>query len=282
MTKLVVFGSMDPLLDNLQALKEIGVRPVMVVLPNDRDTAREQDWLRAHDYDFYISKGINEDVETLETFNADVIFCYAYPEILRQPVIDVPKIGVVNFHTSKLPAYRGRHPVNWAMIKGEKTIGITAHFIDKVIDNGDIILQNEVTVERDDTIGDVLDKITCKTRKMSQIVFRQIASETYARFAQDPSLATYDRPRTQEDGLLDWNKTTLEIHRLINALASPYPNAFCVRGDAKVMFSQSFIGSQPGEVISKTTDGRYVVATKDGIALVTTSTPLEIGDKLGE
>jgi methionyl-tRNA formyltransferase len=277
---LVLLGSMDQLADNAEALIAAGYRPRRALLPDDRDNSNVIARLQESGVESIIVKNINADPTPFAEVKPDIALCYAFPQIFKQHVISIPRLGLVNFHTSDLPAYRGRHPVNWAFINGETYIGVTAHFVSPGIDEGDIILRDRVSIDRNDDISSVLDKLGDKTTAMSVAVVRQLTSGSVHRMKQDPALASYQRKRTPEDGRINWATEAGQLHRLINGLAAPYPNAFCELPSGVVRVQRSYSGSRPGEIVARTDNGLYVVATLDGVILVAVDRELKVGDRL--
>ncbi len=168
--------------------------------------------------------------------------------------------------------------MHWALINCEESIGVTAHFVDEEIDNGDILFQDEVSVGRDETIVEIQDKLNSIAAKMACKVMKHHQSGSLKPQKQDSKLATYWPPRTPEEGKIDWNKSSREIHRMINALCSPYPNAFSATKKGKTKFQRSLIGCSAGVVLAKTLDEHYIVSTGDGIVMLESDTALDVGD----
>lgn len=280
--RIVIFGSMDWLNQSLNELTKNKIKPLKVFLPNDRNNSNSIKLIKKLKLDFEIIESINKDSTKLEKLNPDLVLCFAFPEIFKKKILSIAKIGNINFHSSDLPKFRGRHPVNWAMIKGEEKIGICAHLMNEKIDLGDVLIRDFVYVERDDLIKDVMKKLSCKMKKMALKVIDQARSNSFYKTSQNLELATYDPKREEQDSKINWKDGSFKIHRFINALGSPYPNAYTyIKKKKKICkFSQSFIGDQIGRVIAKTTDGRLVISTSDGIILVKSQIDLKIGDLL--
>lgn len=280
--KIVILGSLDWLNESLKELKFNNVKPIKIFLPNDRNNAKSLKLIKKLKIDFEILSSLNKNPNKLSKLKPDLVLCFAFPEILNKKILSIAKFGNINFHSSDLPKFRGRHPVNWAMIKGEKIVGICAHFMNEKIDLGDVIIRDNVFIDRDDQISDVMKKLSEKMKKMSIAVIKQIASNSFYTSSQNQNLSSYDRKRQEKDSRINWNLSTLEIHRFINALGSPYPNAFCNKKNKReiLKFSKSTIGEKIGQVIAETLDGRVVVSTKDGVLLLKANKKLNIGDIL--
>lgn len=279
---IIILGSLKWLDECVRELNSKKIKPIKVFLPNDRNNSVSINLLKKLNIDFEIVASINKNYKKISMLKPDLILCFAFPEILNKDVLSIAKYGNINFHSSDLPRFRGRHPVNWAMIRGEKTIGICAHFMNEKIDLGDIVLRDYVIIDRDDQIVDVMKKLTNKMKKMAITVIKQVSSNCLYKAAQDLNLSSYDRKREEKDSKINWNLSTLEIHRFINALSNPYPNAFCSKKDKDEIFkfSKSSIGKTVGQVLAKTIDGRVVISAKDGVLLLKANKKLNVDDIL--
>ncbi|MFW6029434.1 MAG: methionyl-tRNA formyltransferase, partial [Halanaerobiales bacterium] len=109
----------------------------------------------------YKENNINskEFIKTIDKINPDLIVSVNFNQIIGKEILSIPKNESINVHASLLPKYRGRAPLNWAIINGEEVTGVTVHYIDEGIDTGDIILQNEIRINEDDYIEDILNKV---------------------------------------------------------------------------------------------------------------------------
>lgn len=220
----------------------------------------------------YVPEFINGDDKVIDfkdikrKFDLELLVCLGYPHILKKEEIELFPKGVINFHAG-LPHYRGRHPINWMMIDGLKEIPISVHYIDEGIDTGDIIVEDYVKIERDDCYPDVRKKIIELEKKLLVISLKQIETNSVYRRKQT-EVFKYTKKRTPEDSRIDWNKSSLELHHFINALSSPMPNAFMDYKGEEIKINKSYIGKNVGEILTKTTDGRYVLSALDGVLLV--------------
>lgn len=157
--------------------------------------------------------------------NADLLVCVGDPHIYKQEEIDSYKMGIINVHTSLLPKYRGRHPLVWAIMCGEKETGVTIHYMDEGIDTGDIITQVSVSIEIDDTYMNVLEKCTNATLYILPRELQMLERGYVNREPQRGRELSWPR-RVPEDSRIDWTKTPEEIINFIRALDDPMPNAF--------------------------------------------------------
>jgi methionyl-tRNA formyltransferase len=128
-------------------------------------------------------------------------------------------------HGSLLPKYRGRAPVNWAIIHGETQTGATLHYMTEKPDDGDIVAQSAVPILPDDTAREVFDKVTLAAELTLHDALPALLAGTAPRWPQDLRRGAYFGGRKPEDGVIDWSKSAAEIHNLVRALAPPYPGA---------------------------------------------------------
>lgn len=156
----------------------------------------------------------------------DIIIVSGYPKLIPQRIINHPEIGIINIHQSLLPAYRGRHPLNWAIINGEKYTGITIHHINEKFDAGNIIFQEKVAIEEDDTIMDVYNKTVEVGEKLLKKTLRIADKREFKGYKQNEIISSYFPPRTQKDGKINWHESAVKIRNMIRALIYPYPGAY--------------------------------------------------------
>lgn len=166
-----------------------------------------------------------EVVEQIAALQPDFIFSFYYREMLKAPLLEVPKRGAFNMHGSLLPKYRGRVPVNWAIIRGETETGATLHWMTEKPDNGDIVAQQAVPILPNDTAHEVFQKITVAAEMALNGVMHALLAGTAPRTKQDLSKGGYFGGRKPEDGIIDWSQPAQAIHNLVRAVAPPYPGA---------------------------------------------------------
>src|SRR5205823_2082500 len=128
-------------------------------------------------------------------------------------------------HGSLLPKYRGRAPVNWAILHGERRTGATLHYMTEKPDAGDIVAQQAVPILPDDTAADVVRKIAVAAEIALDAALPALIAGTAPRVAQDLTQGSYFGGRTPEDGRIDWSRSARQIHDLVRAVAPPYPGA---------------------------------------------------------
>jgi methionyl-tRNA formyltransferase/UDP-4-amino-4-deoxy-L-arabinose formyltransferase/UDP-glucuronic acid dehydrogenase (UDP-4-keto-hexauronic acid decarboxylating) len=171
----------------------------------------------------------------VRSINPDLICVASWSYIIPPEMLELPTIGTIGFHYSMLPERRGGAPLNWAIIDGLKETGITLFYMDEGIDSGDIIAQRAFSIDENDTVKELLDKIEVIAPDLLAENIGGIENGTANRVRQDESLATYTTRRRPEDGEIDWSKTEREIYDFVRALAPPYPCAFTTVGNRKLV-----------------------------------------------
>jgi methionyl-tRNA formyltransferase len=166
-----------------------------------------------------------EVVEQISALQPDFYFSFYYREMLKAPLLAIPKRGALNMHGSLLPKYRGRVPVNWAIIRGETETGATLHYMTEKPDNGDIVAQQAVPILPNDTAYEVFQKVTVAAEMALNIVLPALLAGKAIATKQDLSKGAYFGGRKAEDGIIDWSQSAQDIHNLVRAVAPPYPGA---------------------------------------------------------
>ena len=164
-------------------------------------------------------------IKQLCTLSPDFIFSFYYRHMLVPAVLAKTKCGAFNMHGSLLPKYRGRVPINWAIIKGETETGATLHEMVEKPDAGRIVGQQAVTIGPDETAEEVFGKVTTAAATVLDTALPALMAGTAVLEAQDLSKGSYFGGRRPEDGVIDWNASAQSIHNLVRAVAPPYPGA---------------------------------------------------------
>lgn len=166
-----------------------------------------------------------EFLEILKELNPDMIIVAAFGQILPKAILELPKYGCINVHASLLPKYRGSAPIQWVIINGEKTTGVTIMHMDTGVDTGDMILKEEVEIAEDETGGSLHDKIAAAGGKALLKALQQIENGTAAREKQDDGNCFYAKMLDKTMGELDFSKSAVILERLIRGL-NPWPSAY--------------------------------------------------------
>jgi methionyl-tRNA formyltransferase len=203
----------------------------------------------------YLTSDINEpaNVARLREIAPDFIFSFYYRNMINREVLDIPRLGALNLHGSYLPRYRGRVPVNWAVINGETETGATLHYMVEKPDAGDIVDREKVAIEFTDTALDVFNKVTGAAVKVIGRSWPLLVAGTAPRVPMDLAAGSYFGGRKPADGLIDWTRSAVEIYNLIRGVTHPYPGAFTYLDGKKVIIWQAWpmAGSaEAGRVVS--------------------------------
>jgi len=163
-------------------------------------------------------------VKDLESLNPDLFVVVAF-RILPKTVLKIPKIGAINLHASLLPKYRGAAPIQWALMNNEIETGLTTFLIKPKVDTGDILLSKNVAVFPDDDYGSLSHRMSLMGAQMLWKTIELIQNESFLEIPQNAKNVTVAPKLTSEIRKINWNKSALEIHNLVNGL-SPIPSAY--------------------------------------------------------
>src|SRR5208282_4023093 len=255
-TRAVVFAYHNVGVRCLKTLLAHGVEVPLVITHDDQP--QEQIWFdsvadSAADYGIPAIAPLDPNAGDLPARVAacrpDFLFSFYYRLLLKAPLLALAPRGALNVHGSLLPKYRGRAPVNWALIHGETQTGATLHYMTEKPDDGDIVAQTAVPILPDDSAKEVFDKVTVAAELTLHSALPALVAGTAPRRAQDRGQATYFGGRKPEDGVIDWSQPAAVIHNLVRAVAPPYPGA------------RTRIRGRPARVLRSRVRDRLEVAT---------------------
>ena len=273
MTRAVVFAYHNVGARCLRVLRAHGVEVPLVV--THADDPRETLWFeRVADVadDLGVPWIAPEDPNVLPVtqrivrLQPQLIFSFYYRRMLGPALLAVAPQGALNMHGSLLPHYRGRAPVNWAVLRGERTTGATLHYMVAKPDAGDIVGQQAVPILPDDTARDVFDKVTVAAEIVLDAALPALLAGRAERTPQDLAQGSYFGGRTAEDGRIDWRLDARAIHDLVRAVAPPYPGALTTLAGAPARILSTRVtpdGVAPGPARLQVKDGR-IYATCGG------------------
>lgn len=200
----------------------------------------------------------------------DLLFSFYYRHMLGEALLGVPRLGAFNMHGSLLPHYRGRVPVNWAVIRGERETGASLHHMVARPDAGDLVDQQAVPILPDDTARQVFDKVTVAAEMVLDRQADALAAGTAPRRPLDLTSGSYFGGRKPEDGRIHWTRPAREVHDLVRGVAPPYPGAFTTLEGrpARVLrtLHRSLPTTEPPGTVYRDGD-RLLAACGDGRAL---------------
>ncbi len=162
----------------------------------------------------------------VEALKPDFLFSFYYRFMLGERFLKAPKYGALNMHGSLLPKFRGRVPVNWAIIHGERQTGASLHYMELKPDAGNLVDQQAVPILPDDTAGQVFAKVTVAAEQVLDRTLPALLLGQAPRAPLDLKAGSYYGRRRPEDGRIDWTKPAWSVHNLIRAVAPPYPGAY--------------------------------------------------------
>lgn len=250
-----------------------------------------------HAIPVYKINNINEpdNVSLIRSLQPDVILVFGWSQIVSRKILDIPRLGCIGTHPALLPRNRGRHPIVWALHEGLEESGLTFFYLDDGVDSGDILWQKQFPITLHDDAGTLNDKIKVLATEAIGEFLPQLERGSAPRIPQDNSQATYWRKRTEKDGEIHWEATTMEIYNLIRALARPYVGAHTFLKGKKIFIWRAKLPERPlapdalrlhpGTVSSKS-DGGFDVRSGNGYLTILESEPLgrealEVGVRLG-
>ena len=269
-------GTPDFAVPSLKALMENGYNVVGVFCQPDRPKGRGHT-LAACPVKELAQKSIPvfqperikrpEGVEMLRSLEPDLCVTAAFGQLLSQEILDIPKLGTINVHSSLLPKHRGSAPINWSIIKGDQVTGVTTMFTDKGMDTGDILLMRETPIGERETAGELSDRLAEMGAQLLIETLRALEAGTLTRIPQDHDAATYEPKMDKELGRIDWTKTAREIDCLVRG-TTPWPGAFTTVADQTIKVFELEVragaaSAQPGEIVAADAKQGLVVSCGD-------------------
>ena len=241
-----------------------------------RDDPNENTWFEsvaelaaANDLPVYAPEDINHPlwVERIREMGADILFSFYYRNMVGKKILAIPPAGCLNLHGSHLPRYRGRCPVNWVLIHGEKETGVTLHYMTPRPDDGDIVGQKRVPIDDNDTALSLHKKLAAAAGDLLDGLLPRIRENRAERIPQEQTSASYFGGRRPADGEIDWGQDAAGVRKLVRAVTRPYPGAFSYLGDRKCIFwqvrsAQTPEAAHPGTVLST---NPLTIACADGL-----------------
>jgi methionyl-tRNA formyltransferase len=231
--RAVVFGYHDVGVRCLKTLISGGVDvPLVVTVPDDPSETQWFASVAATAAHYGIEAITPSDANTPELqhtiseLQPDFIFSFYYRSMLGAPILRIAGRGALNMHGSMLPKYRGRAPVNWAILRGERETGATLHYMVERADAGEIVDQLAVPILQDDDAREVFAKVTVAAETVLARSLPGLIAGTAPRTIQPIEPGQYFGRRRPEDGRIDWAWPAVQIHNLVRAVAPPFPGAF--------------------------------------------------------
>ena len=289
--RVIFMGTPDFAKESLEAIYNAKNEILAVITNQDKPKGRGMKMIPTPVKEFALEKELkifqpekvknNTDfINEIKKLNPDIICVVAYGKILPKEILEIPKLGCINVHASLLPKYRGAAPIQWAILNGDKTTGVTTMYMDEGMDTGDMILKKEVEISDNETTGELWDRLSKIGGELLVETLEQIQSGTAPREKQGEDF-TIAPMLNKEMARIDWdNKSATEIKNLIRGL-NPIMGAYSYLNGKKLKFwkvdianSLNMIVDNDNDIIKNGTvlvsnekDGLYIKA-KDGIIRV--------------
>ena len=252
----VVFAYHDVGVNCLKALLAAGIKVDLVV--THQDDPNENIWFGSVaklcvDQNIpCITPNANELVDLaprLQALAPDYIFSFYYRYMIPGQILACAKIAALNMHGSLLPKYRGRAPVNWAILHGETQTGASLHVMEAKPDAGDIVGQSAVSIGPDETATDIFGKVSQAAAAVIEQVLPSLIQGKVPRQPNELQKGSYFGGRKPADGQIHWNQKAIQVHNLVRAVAPPYPGAFTDhQGKAMIIARTSLTGPFPSNL----------------------------------
>lgn len=282
--KVIFMGTPDFAVGTLEALIEAGHEVVLAVTQPDKPKGRGKEMQYTpvkecalkHAIPVFQPRRVREPecIEELRKYDADIMVVVAFGQILPKEILEMCTYGCVNVHASLLPKYRGSAPIQWAIIDGEEVTGVTTMQMDEGLDTGDMLLKTEIPVEPKETGGSLFDKLAQAGAKLCVETLEALQNGTVTPIPQGETTTAYAKMLDKQLGDINWNKTAVEIERLIRGL-TPWPSAY-TNWNEKVMkiwdaevsdIDVEMEDAKPGTIVKVEKDAFYV-QTGEGLLKV--------------
>ena len=227
----------------------------------------------AHDLPVFQPENFREEetAEQLRQLQPDVVAVVAYGRILPQKVLDIPTKGCINIHASLLPAYRGSAPYQWAVLNGEKVTGVTAMYLCREMDAGDMIDRVETPIGPNETAGELLDRLAVLGAGLLEKTLLAMEKGEVSRTVQDPSKVTYAPMLDKSICPIDWNKTAQQVHDHVRGL-HPWPVAIAEIAGTRFKIHSTVIvegkkNAAPGTILGLTKTGLQIACGEGAVEI---------------
>ena len=276
--KVIFMGTPDFSVGTLEALIEAGHEVVLAVTQPDKPKGRGhklqappvKELALRHEIPVFQPASLRKEEvqQELQSFQPDVIVVVAYGKILPKAVLDLPRLGCINVHGSLLPKYRGAAPIQWTVINGDGTGGVTTMFMGEGLDTGDMLLKAETPVGAEETAGQLFDRLKDLGADLLLETLEKLERGKLTPVPQNEEDATHAPMLSKELSVIDWSKPARELHDLIRGL-NPWPSAYSYLDGKKLKIHASRVAEGSGEAgkaFSK--DGNLLVyCGKDALEL---------------
>lgn len=263
---------------------------VLFITPRyDTKDLKLKEYAEQYGIDYITSNNVNskEFLDVIKKYDCDLFVSMSFNQIFRTEIINIPKYKTINCHAGKLPYYRGRNILNWALINDENEFGITVHYVDEGIDTGDIILQRTYPITDNDDYQTLLNISHEECANVLYDAILMILNDQVEVVKQTDihPVGMYCGMRGIGDEIINWNQSSREVFNFIRAICSPGPQARMYLEGEEIQINKAkivpdaptYIG-KPGQILCKTQAGTFYVKTQDSfIEVVEYSGKLRVG-----
>ncbi len=275
--KIVFLGTPDFAIKSLDMLFEAG-HELLVITQIDKPVGRKRILtpppvkVRALELGLNVLQFENirspQGISALKEFSPDLMITAAYGQLLSQDILDIPKFGCINVHASLLPKYRGAAPIQWAIINGEKTTGVTTMMTELGLDCGDILLCEETEIDINETAGELFKRLSVIGASVLKKTLEMLENGTLTRTKQNEDEATKCSMLKRDMGKIDFSMSAKRIHDLVRG-TNPEPGAYALLGDETVKIFRTRLtneisDAQTGECVIADAKKGLFVKTGDG------------------
>lgn len=278
MLNVLFMGTPDFAKESLESIYNAGYNIIGVVTNPDRPKGRGMKMIASPVKEYAVSKNIPiyqplkvkkniEFIDEIKALNPDIICVVAYGRILPKEILEIPKYGCINVHGSLLPKYRGAAPIQWAVINGEEKTGITTMYMDVGMDTGDMILKEEVEIGKDETTGELWNRLSKIGGELLVKTIKLIEKGKAPREKQNENFSMAPM-LNKEIAIIDWeNKKAIEIKNLVRGL-NPIMGAYTFVNDKKIKLwkvnvieNKEFTQLYGEELLNKAKNGDIILAS---------------------
>ena len=290
--RIIYMGTPDFAVPCLERLVKDGFDVACVVTQPDKPRGRKQEMTpsevkvcaMAHGIEVYQPQSLKTDeaYEYLKKFEPDYIIVAAYGKILPKRILDLPKYACINVHGSLLPRYRGAAPIQRSVLAGDKVTGITTMLMGEGLDTGDMLLKSEYVIDINATSGEVFDALAESAPDLLIETIEKFTKGEIIPEKQNEAEATHAAMLSKDEAVIDWNKSSGEIHNLVRGMA-PWPVAYTVYNGKKMKIFTTRLTDENSTLSAgklKEDKNRILVTCGDGKFVEVISLQLEGGKRL--